>query len=114
MKGKTLCAAIAVCFIIGLHAVSSSHPHVFIHTAVDAVFDDEGLAGFQVRWLFDEMLSSMILMDYDQNDNRRFEPSEVKALEEGAFSNLKNFHYFVHVDIQGSPSRCPTASRRTR
>lgn len=80
-----------------------SHPHVFIHTAVDAVFDDEGLAGFQVRWLFDEMFSSMIRMDYDQNDNRRFEPSEVKALEEGAFSNLKNFNYFVHVEIHGEP-----------
>ncbi len=80
-----------------------AHPHVFIHAAVDAVFDREGLAGFRVRWVFDEMFSSTIRMDYDLNDNSQFEPSEVKALEKGAFSNLKNFNYFVHVDIQGKP-----------
>ena len=103
MKWKALCIGLAVCWITSLQAVSWSHPHVFVHTAVDAVFDDKGLAGFRVRWVFDEMFSSMIRMDYDKNGNRRFEPSEVKALEEGAFSNLKNFNYFVHVDIQGKP-----------
>jgi ABC-type uncharacterized transport system substrate-binding protein len=103
MKWKTLCVGLAVCWIFGHQAVCWSHPHVFIHAAVDAVFDDEGLAGFRVRWVFDEMFSSTIRMDYDRNDNRRFEPSEVKALEEGAFSNLKKFNYFVHVDIQGKP-----------
>ena len=82
-----------------------SHPHVFIHTALDAVFDDQGLEGFRVHWVFDEMFSSMILMDFDKNGNRKFEPDEVAAVEEGAFSNLKSFDYFVHIHISGKPFR---------
>lgn len=91
---------------ISLHASSAgSHPHVFIHAAVDAVFDDQGLAGFRIRWVFDEMFSGMIRMDYDRNDNHQFEPDEVAAVQEGAFSNLKSFDYFVHIHINGEPFR---------
>ncbi len=50
-------------------AVSWPHPHVFIHTAVDAAFDEKGLTGFRIRLVFDEMFSSLIRMDYAQNDN---------------------------------------------
>jgi ABC-type uncharacterized transport system substrate-binding protein len=89
-----------------LHApIAWSHPHVFIHTTVDAVFDDKGLAGFRIRWVFDEMFSGMIRMDFDRNDNQKFEPAEVAAVKEGAFSNLKSFDYFVHIHINGEPFR---------
>ena len=80
-----------------------SHPHVFIHNAVTFVFDDKGLAGFKVNWVFDEMFSNMMIHDYDKNKNLKFEVSEIKKLKKGAFSNLKNFEYFSYVKINGRP-----------
>jgi ABC-type uncharacterized transport system substrate-binding protein len=78
-----------------------AHPHVFIDSSLTVVFDEKGLAGFKVRWVFDEMFSSVIIHDFDENGNGTFEPSEVKKLEQGAFSNLRNFDYFTLIKISG-------------
>lgn len=81
---------------------TGAHPHVFVHTGVQIVFDDKGMAGVRVLWIFDEMFSNMIISEFDQNANRKFEPTEVATLKEGAFSYLRNFHYFTHIKIDGN------------
>jgi ABC-type uncharacterized transport system substrate-binding protein len=80
-----------------------SHPHVFVVQRIEIVFDDKGLAGFKILWRFDEMFSSMIVGDYDKNQNRSLEPDEIKAIKKGAFSYLSNYHYFTFVKIDGQP-----------
>lgn len=80
-----------------------SHAHVWIHNALIVHFDEEGVAGFKVEWVFDEMFSNMIVHDFDKNGNGRFEPEEVLEVERGAFSNLKNYEYFMHVKINQKP-----------
>lgn len=80
-----------------------SHPHVFIDSAVDIVFDENGLSGFGIQWQFDEMFSSMIILDYDKNGNRQFESSEIALVQKEAFANLRKFDYFTHIKINGNP-----------
>ena len=77
------------------------HPHVFIYSKVDAVFDENGLAGFHVYWKFDEMFSAMRINEYDRNGNGKFENNELRALKSGAFDNLKKTNYFCHVSMDG-------------
>ena len=83
--------------------LSRSHPHVFVYNGVTVVFDKNGLAGFEISWAFDEMFSSMIILDFDKNRNGRFEPSEITGVEKGAFSNLREFDYFTHIKIDKKP-----------
>lgn len=80
-----------------------SHPHVFIVQRIEIVFDEKGLAGFGVTWTFDEMFSSMIVGDYDKNQNRSLESDEIKAIKENAFSYISNYQYFTFVKIDGQP-----------
>ena len=77
------------------------HPHVFIDNTVAIVFDGEGLAGFRLYWLFDEMFSNMLIHDYDKNGDGKFEEGEIKGLKRGAFSNLKKFNYFIRLKVNG-------------
>jgi len=95
--------AILVCLATLTATTSLAHPHVFFTASVEVVFDDEGLAGFEMTWVFDEMFSNMMIMDFDANGNGEFEGSEVRALKEANFSNLRNFSYFTHVTINGKP-----------
>lgn len=81
--------------------VSFSHPHVFVVTRLVAVFDGKGLAGIRVRWNFDEMFSSMIAGDYDQNQNGILEEAEISKIREEAFSYLANYDYFCFAKIDG-------------
>jgi ABC-type uncharacterized transport system substrate-binding protein len=91
-------------FLSSLSAsIAWSHPHVSVYSAVQFAFDDEGLAGVRIRWVFDEMFSSMIIFDFDKNGNGRFEPTEIECLENGAFANLREFDYFLHMKIDDRP-----------
>mgnify|MGYP006285458185 FL=1 len=102
MKLKTICLVTVTLLILTLpFSTAHSHPHVFIYTTVEAVFDKDGLAGFHLYWKFDEMFSTLRINDYDRNGNGEFEKNELQALEKGAFSNLKKSDYFSHVTIGG-------------
>ena len=80
-----------------------SHPHVFIEQRIKIVFDDQGLAGFNIHWVFDDMFTSMILGDYDKNQNEVLEKSEVALIKKEAFSYLSDYNYFTFVKIDGKP-----------
>jgi len=95
--------------IIGFIVLNASgrnlyaHPHIFIVQRVSIVFDDQGLAGFKMRWGFDEMFSSMIIGDYDRNQNGRLESTEVQTIKEKAFNYISDYNYFTFVKIGGKP-----------
>jgi ABC-type uncharacterized transport system substrate-binding protein len=83
-------------------AVLLSHPHVFNDTRVTVRFSGEGIEGFGITWLFDAMFSSMIIGDFDTDEDGSFSPAEIEAVRKGAFSNLKNFHYFTYIRVEGT------------
>lgn len=94
---------VPVCLVLLMPCPVSAHPHVYVDARVDVVFDDAGLAGFKVTWVFDEMFSNMIAYDFDTNGNHRFDPGEVEGVRKGAFSNLREFGYFTRIRIGGKP-----------
>ena len=102
MKDRTILSLTLIFFVVFVHVpVVVPHPHVFIYNSIKVVFDEKGLAGFKVKWVFDEMFSNMIIHDFDRNRNGHLEPSEIRDIKNGAFSNLKHFDYFTHVKING-------------
>ena len=74
-----------------------AHPHVFIENSFTFVLDSSGLSGIEVKWTFDEIFSSAIIMDFDFDGNNKLNDSEIVAIRDGAFSNLANFGYFLHI-----------------
>ncbi|MBL0717016.1 MAG: DUF1007 family protein [Desulfosarcina sp.] len=77
--------------------IALSHPHVFIVQRIKIVFDDNGLAGFNIQWNFDDMFASMIAGDYDKNKNGTLEKNEVELIKKEAFSYLANYNYFTFI-----------------
>ncbi len=95
-------------FLVCLFAVTvvgpvraTAHPHVFITQQLEVIFDDKGMAGVMVHWMFDDMFASMIAEDHDRNKNGTLEPSEVKTVKDEAFSYIKEQNYFMHILIDG-------------
>lgn len=60
----------ASCLVAGIALAvapsgTAAHPHVFIDTGIEVVFDDDGrLAGVQVVWVYDEFYTMLALDDY--------------------------------------------------
>jgi ABC-type uncharacterized transport system substrate-binding protein len=84
-------------------SAAHAHPHIFIVQRLNLAFDEKGLAGIGVNWLFDDMFTSMILEDHDRNGNGLLEPSEVKTIKAQAFDYIAEFNYFVFVKIEDKP-----------
>lgn len=82
---------------------SNAHPHVFVANRFRIVFDDDGLAGIQVKWVFDKYFSQMIADEFDTDRDGTLSPSEVAVIKKDAFSNLANFDYFIFIKISGKP-----------
>ena len=101
--GKQVLCLIVFLNVLCMGSDVIAHPHVFIVQRLNIVFDNQGLAGFGVEWHFDEMFSSMIATDYDQNRNSTLEPAEVAVVKEKAFSYIAEYDYFIFVKIDGQP-----------
>ena len=87
---------------------SSAHPHVFIDNRIEVFFNEEGLKGFNHEWTFDEMFSSTIIQEFDLNTDGKFGEEEIKKVEKGAFSNLKEYNYFTDIKINGHQFKIQT------
>ena len=77
----------------------AAHPHVWIDAHLEVYISDQGLNRVVNRWVFDEMFTESILLDYDRNRNREIEPGENSEIEAGAFSNLRHYGYFTHLTV---------------
>jgi ABC-type uncharacterized transport system substrate-binding protein len=83
----------------------TAHPHVFIDNRMTVVFDNGVLKGISFRWTFDDVFSNMILADYDPRRTGKLTDAQSRALKQGAFDNLSNYHYFVAFWIGKKPLR---------
>lgn len=82
---------------------SNAHPHVFVANRFRIIFDDEGIAGIQAKWVFDKYFSRMLADEFDTDRDGALKPSEVAVIKKDAFSNLANFDYFTFIKISGKP-----------
>ncbi len=86
----------------------AAHPHVFIEHTVEIQVNDSGVHALKLRWVFDEMFSSMLIQDFDTNKNKKIDPSENPVVKKNGFDNLLEYHYFVFMKMGGKsfyPSR---------
>ena len=91
--------------IIFLNLFIFSHPHMFIDSQISFEFSESKLKGFWVTWYFDQMFSEGILMDYDLDNDLKFNSDETLSVEMGAFANLENYNYFLFVNYKGKESK---------
>jgi ABC-type uncharacterized transport system substrate-binding protein len=86
------CAA----FILFASAGLFAHPHMFLTSREEFVWDKANLSGCWLEWTFDQFFSAD-LMNYDANHDGKFSPTETKKVYDGAFINLKNYYYFLFI-----------------
>lgn len=81
----------------------AAHPHTFIAQETKIVFDEKGLAGFDIHWTLDEMFSVMISEDFDEDKNGSLSKQEVTVIKEKAFGYIASYNYYIHIRIDGKP-----------
>ncbi len=71
--------------------ILSAHPHCFID-----VYPAINKESVTIRWVFDEMSSQMLIMDYDRDRNGKLNEKESEMVYKEAFFDLKAFEYYTY------------------
>lgn len=82
MNQPRLSAAIAVLAALAA-APAQAHPHVFVDTGLEVIFDDQGLVtGLRISWTYDEYYSLVIVEErgLDPDYDGAATPEDAKAL----------------------------------
>ena len=97
--------AVAASALLSIFAVApaAAHPHVFIENKVAFVFDAGKVTALHLTWAFDDVFSDSLLVQFDADGDGTFDDLESKAVGEGVLPNLKMFHYFTYVIVDGKP-----------
>lgn len=75
-----------------------AHPHVWITYTLHVVSNKSGISKLQFNWRFDQMFTSMVQEDFNL---KNISEKDSAFLKDKAFSNLKNFHYYLWIKADG-------------
>ncbi len=76
-------ALVAIGFA-ALPGIAAAHPHIFVDTTFEAVFDDRGrITALKVGWTYDEMTTLLVIEDggHDTDGDGLISPKELEGLK---------------------------------
>jgi ABC-type uncharacterized transport system substrate-binding protein len=81
-----------------------AHPHVFVEANVEILRDAQG-AVTEIRhvWRFDELFSSTVLLDFDENGNGKLEPAELDAVSETVTKSIAEYDFYTEFRLGDKP-----------
>ena len=85
----------------------SAHPHIITMIYPHIYFDDNGMNGFYLQWIYDPMYSSQIIYDVDIDMNMDLNQSEQDDALEGFFSVLQSEDWFMTILVDGKKQIIP-------
>lgn len=103
----------ATLFLVALQPVISAqaHPHVFADAQVQIVGDGSGkIVALRNIWQMDELFSSTVLVQFDQNSNGKFDPEELDKVAQTVGQSIAeySFYTFLRADDTAVPLSPPT------
>ncbi len=81
--------------------LSLAHPHLFINTKLNFTIKKDKIDTLHVAWVFDDMNSQILMMDYDTNRDKKFNKKEIQRFKRIYFNKLSKNRPFIHIKVDG-------------
>jgi len=100
-KGRTGAAA-ALC-AAGMLAAgpASGHPHIWAEARLDVAIADNAVVALQHVWRFDDIFSSTVMIEFDQNADNQLSDEELQEVGDTVRRSIADFDYFQTVIADG-------------
>lgn len=76
-----------------------AHPHTFINVYSAVKSKGQTIKSIHFNWELDEMTSSMLIMEFDQNLNGRIDKNELDYIKQNYFNSLSDFNFYTDIKI---------------
>jgi len=99
---------VLIAILFNLYIIKAiAHPHVFITYKINFVFEEKKFSGFKINWLFDDVNSTLMFEDFDEDKDGKLSIDEMKELKTRTLDNMKEYDYFTYVKINGKSFNFP-------
>lgn len=89
--------------VLALPTTALCHPHVFIAAHFEAVAGADGtLQELKNDWIFDEVFSASVLMDFDRNGDLQLSDGELKAVADTVRKSIAKYGYYTNLIHDGA------------
>lgn len=77
-----------------------AHPHVFIEANLEIHRNKKGEAtSIRHVWRFDEIFSSSLILDFDDNGNGKLDAAELQNIAKVTHSSLSDYNFYTEVQL---------------
>lgn len=80
---------------------ASAHPHVWVTSKAEVVYDKDQIAAIQHHWTFDEFYTAMAIQGLDTNNDGVYSREELAELAKVNMDGLKEFDFFTYAKLAG-------------
>lgn len=94
---------LAAALTIGFAGAAGAHPHVFVESRAEVVFDDAGrLSAVRHVWQFDEAFTAFAVQGLDENGDGELSREELQPLAEVNVESLAEYDFFTFLHHNGT------------
>ncbi len=84
-----------------------SHPHTFIDVHPTIKIKDNQTQSIHFKWVLDEMTSTILIMELDQDMDGKISKKENKYILNNYFHIFENYSYYTHIIVDGEVIKFP-------
>ncbi len=97
-RARALVAALAACS----STAAVAHPHVFAEATLQVTVGADGnVEQLGHVWRFDDLFSSTVLLEFDENKDLKLDEAELQKVADVVHGSLEEFDYFQLVSADG-------------
>jgi ABC-type uncharacterized transport system substrate-binding protein len=94
---------IAAALTAGLAGAANAHPHVFVESRAEVVFDEAGrLSAVRHVWSFDEAFTAFAVQGLDENGDGELSREELQPLAQVNVESLAEYDFFTFLQQDGA------------
>ena len=84
-----------------------AHPHTFIEVYPTIIVKDNNTEKIDFIWKLDEMTSSMLIMEFDSNQNGKLDKEEQSFVYENYFTTLIDYNFYTDITVNDKIQKFP-------
>jgi ABC-type uncharacterized transport system substrate-binding protein len=82
---------------------AQAHPHVFAEAKMTLILASNGTVDkIRHHWVFDDLFSSTVIVEFDKNENQRLDPVELKEVQNTIVDSIGDYNYFQTISNNGA------------
>ena len=76
-----------------------AHPHTFLDVYTDVKSKNNQVESITFKWVFDDMTSQLLVMEFDQNMDGKLDENEVEYIKTNYFDSLKQYNFYTNLKV---------------